>query len=337
MAQSSRRHFVQSSLALAGIGLLSGCGLVPAAQRQRTALPRIGWLQPSTVANPITAQSLAALRQGLNEHGYVEGENIVLEQRYADGQVDRLPELAAELVRLNVDVIVTTATGIRAAKEATVTLPIVMANVPDPVGQGLIASLARPGGNITGLASTTAQFGRKQLELLKETVPGASRVAVLLNLDNVPSALGLGDMQVGAQWLRLETQPFGVRAAADFAPAFAAVRVWQADALMVINDPLITLHLAEILDFAAQNRLPAMYTFKEYVVAGGLMSYGASISDLWRRAATHIDKILKGTKPGDLPVEQPTTFDIVLNLKTARALGLTIPESVLLQATEVIE
>jgi putative tryptophan/tyrosine transport system substrate-binding protein len=224
-----------------------------------------------------------------------------------------------------------------AAKRGTTAIPIVFAAVPYPVGQGLITSLARPGGNLTGLASTPAGFGGKQLELLTETVPEASRVAMLLNPDNVASALVLGDMRDAGQQLRLETQPFEVRSDADVARALPAVRAWQADALVVINDPRITVHLAEIFAFAAQDRLPAACTSKEYVVAGGLVSYAANGFDLWRRAATFIDKILKGAKPADLPVEQPTKFEFVINLKTARALGLTIPQSVLMQATEVIQ
>ena len=338
MKHHGRRQFLQAGLALAGSSLLSGCGLPPLPGQRAAKVPGIGFPNASTAADPIVAQQLAGLRQGLSELGYVEGRNVTLETRFAEGKAERIPDLVAELVDLPVDLTVGQAPAVlAAAKRAMTTIPIVFAAAPDPVGQGLIAGLARPGGNLTGLAATPAEFGSKQLDLLQEAVPEASRVAVLLNPGNAASGLGLGEMQIAGPRMHLETRPFEVRAADDFARAFAAVRGWQSDALMVINDPLITVHLAEILDFAAHNRLPAACTSKEYVVAGGLMSYAANVFDLWRRAATFIDKILKGAKPADLPVEQPTRFDFVINLKTARALGLTIPQEVLMQATEVIQ
>ena len=298
---------------------------------------RIGYLAPGSPSS--ATGSLEAFRQGLRELGYVEGRNIVIEYRWAEGRHERLPDLAADLVRLKVDVIVAVATTPpHAAKKATTTIPIVMTNHADPVGSGLVASLARPGGNITGMADTAGLeiFG-KQLELLKEAVPGVSRVAVIWNPTNQAHPLWLGEVKVAARSLRVQLQILEARGPDEFESAFAAMTRERAGALFVLRDAMFLLHRTRIAELAAKSRLPAMYGLRPNVEAGGLMFYGASLPDLIRRAATYVDKILKGAKPGDLPVEQPTRFELVVNLKTAKALGLTIPQSVLFRADKVIE
>jgi putative ABC transport system substrate-binding protein len=279
-----------------------------------------------------------AFRQGLNELGYAEGRNIAIEYRYAEGKTERLPALAAELVRLNVDLILTAGDqAIRAAKQASQTIPIVVAIAGDLVGSGHVASLARPGGNITGQTSLGSELSAKRLELLKTAFPNVSRVAIFWNPNNAASVAGLKESEVAARALRIQLLPLDVRRADDFAGAFPAALRARADALIAFGDALLTTHRARIVDFAAKNRLPAMYGNQGYMDAGGLMFYGPNVADQFRRAATYVDKILKGAKPGDLPIEQPTKLDLVINLKTAKALGLTIPQSFLSRADRVIE
>jgi ABC-type uncharacterized transport system substrate-binding protein len=282
---------------------------------------------------------LAAFRQGLRDLGWVEGQNIIIEYRYAEGRSERLPDLAAELVRFKVDTIVApTIQDATAAKNATGTIPIVMVAVTHPVGTGLIASLARPGGNVTGLSfSVGVETYGKGLQLLKETVPKVRRVAILWNPANPASRLAIREVNVAARSLGVQLQLLEARGPSEFDGAFAVMAKERPGALLVVSDTLFILHRTRLADLAARNRLPAAYGAREYVDAGGRMAYGASLPDLWRRAATYVDKILKGAKPGDLPVEQPTKFELVINLKTAKALGLTIPQSVLGRADEVIE
>jgi putative ABC transport system substrate-binding protein len=282
---------------------------------------------------------LDAFRQGLRELGWVEGQNIVIDYRFAEGRFDRLPDLAAELVRLKVDIIVAATTpAAAAAKKATETIPIVMISVGDPVGLGLIASLARPGGNATGLSySVGLETIGKGLELLKETVPKVRRVAILSNPANPFQPLAISEVNVAARSLGLQLQLLEARGPNDFDGAFAAMATERVGALLVVADSMFLLHRTRLADLAARSRLPAAYGTRENVEAGGLMSYGASVRDLYRRSAAYVDKILKGAKPGDLPVEQPTKFELVINLKAAKALGLTIPPSVLGRADEVIQ
>jgi putative ABC transport system substrate-binding protein len=280
---------------------------------------------------------------GLRDLGHVEGGDVVMEHRYAEGKLDRMSELAAELVRLEVDVILAAAPApTRAAKAATATIPIVMAYDTDPVGNGFVASLAQPGGNITGLSSLAPGISAKQLELLKAIVPGLSRVAVL-GTSSPPAYAPLAldprskEMELAAGALGVQLQYSDVRALADIEPAFGEARRGRAEAAVVWASPILEADRTRVADLAAQHRLPAIYHVAEFAEAGGLMCYGVSFIALYRRAAAYVDKILKGARPGDLPVEQPTTFDLVINLKTAQALGLTIPPSVLAQATELIQ
>ena len=311
-----------------------------AAEAQRpTKVYRIGILGNAPPTTPAVARLYEAFAEGLRERGYMEGENLVIERRWAEGRFDRLPDLAAELVRLKVEVIVAGPTPPAvAAKNATGTIPIVMWGVGDPVGQGLVASLARPGGNVTGLSFSVGweTFG-KGLELLKETVPKVRRVAVLSNPANASHALAIENVKVAARSLGVQLQLLEARGPEEFEGAFAAMAKERVAALLVPTDPVFFLHRARLAELAAKNRLPSVHSLREYVEAGGLMSYGPSLLDLLRRAATFVDKILKGAKPADLPVEQPTKFELVINLKTAKALGLTIPQSLLLRTDQVIE
>ena len=293
---------------------------------------------PNLAANPHLRE---AFLQGLRDLGYVEGRNVVIEYRYAEGKLERLPALAAELVALKVDVIVAAGTlAALAAKQATRTLPIVFAAAADPVTDGLVTSLARPGGNVTGLSNLAPELVGKRLELLKQAVPGVSRVAVLWQ----PGGLGertekdmLKGADVAARALGVRLQFVEARGPADFDRAFSDMTRARAGALTVLGSPMFFTERRRLVDLAAKNRLPAVYTLREFVDAGGLMSYGPNIADLFRRAATYVDKILKGAKPADLPVEQPTKFELVINLKTAKALGLTIPPSLLGRADEVVQ
>ena len=322
------------SLALATFGLLSGCEMrdPPAAK-----IPRIGFLAVGSREG--RAFVIEGFLQGLREHGYVVGQNIVMEYRFSEGRNERLPELAAELVALKVDLILASGSPASlAAKQATRTIPIVMGSLAaNPVETGFIASLARPGGNITGMTEMASQLSGKRLELLKATVPGLSRVAVFWNPPNpaygpVLKELEAAAPRVGVKLLRLE-----VRVPEDFEGAFTAAIRQRAGALFIPGDPLVTNRPRVIADLALKYRLPTVTDFRELPGAGGLLSFGPDLVDSYRRAASHVDKILKGANPGDLPMEQPTKFDLVVNLKTARALGLTVPQSVLLQATQVIQ
>jgi ABC-type uncharacterized transport system substrate-binding protein len=298
---------------------------------------RIGYLTAGSVtANP---RVLEAFRQGLRELGWVEGQNIVIEYRSGEGRFDRLPELAAELVRLKVDVVVAAPTpAALAAKHATGTVPIVGVSLTDPVGLGLIASLARPGGNVTGVSYSvgTDIFG-KDLELLKEAVPKVRRVAVFSNPDGPSQPLTIRNIKGAAQSLGLQLQLVEARGPEDFDGAFAAMARERVGALLVVTDPVFIPHRARLVNLVAKNGLPSIFTQRADVEAGGLMSYGPDFADLYRRAATYVDKILKGAKPADLPIEQPTKFELVINLKTAKVLGLTIPPSLLGRADEVIQ
>ena len=310
---------------------------VTAEAQQPKKIAKIGYLLPSTPA--AAAHLLEAFRQGLRELGYVEGKTLVLELRYGEARTERLPELARELVGLKVDVIVTaTDVAIAAVKRETQTIPIVMGNSSDPVGTGFVASLARPGGNITGLSSISPELSGKRLELLKEVVPGLSRVAFLWNPDIRGALLDYNQTESAARSLGLQLQSVEVPRAEDFDRAFAAVTKARAQALIVPGvNPLAFANRSQIASFAQTNRLPSMFAQKEYVDAGGLMSYGPSTPDMHRRAATYVDKILKGTKPADLPVEQPIKFEFIINLKAAKQIGLTIPPNVLARADKVIK
>ena len=278
-----------------------------------------------------------AFRQGLRELGYVEGNNILIEWRFAEGKADRLPSLAAELVRLKVEVIVTSGpTVTRSAKEANVTVAIVMTFDNDPVGTGFVASLGRPGGNITGLSSLAVDISGKQVELLKEIVPKLSRVAVLGTSTNPGNAQVIKETELAARALAVNLQYLDVRGARDLETAFRAASKGRADAALVLAGPVLVINRKQVIDLAIRNRLPAKYYRSEFVEDGGLMTYGVSNTDLSRRAATYVDKILKGAKPADLPVEQPKKFEFIINLKAAKQIGLTIPPNVLARADRVI-
>ena len=319
-----RRAFVAGTL-----GVLAA---PQAIQAQVGKSPRIGILRPGSPPDPL----VDAFRQGLRELGYDEGHSISLEYRWAEGKDERLPELAADLVRLKVDVIVAGAGAVGAAKHATTTIPIVMPVSGDPVRDGFVTSLARPGGNITGLTTLSGELPGKWLELLKETLPRISRVAVLWDPVGSPSQVQASEAAARALGVRLHV--LKVDRANGFEPALAEARKKEAGALITLGSPFFYVHRARLVELATKHRLPTIYPQREFVMgAGGLMSYGADYHDQFRRAASYVDKILKGAKPADLPIEQPTKFEFVINLKTAKALGLTIPPSVLARADEVIE
>jgi putative ABC transport system substrate-binding protein len=303
--------------------------------QQPTKIPRIGYL---TATSPsVNPARIEAFRQGLRELGYVEGKNIVIEWRSAEGKLDRVPSLAAELVRLKVDVIVASGpTPTRAAKEATVTIPIVMGFAGDPVGSGFVASLARPGGNITGLSILAPEISGKQLELLKEIVPRLSRVAVLGSSTLPGNAQALRETELAAEAFGVQLQYLDVLGPKDLEAVFRAASKGRANALLVLTGPVFVLQRTQVADLAIKSRLPAIYDRREFVDDGGLMSYGTNFADLSRRAATYVDKILKGAKPADLPVEQPIKFEFIINLKAAKQIGLTIPPNVLARADRVI-
>ncbi len=310
----------------------------PAADAQAAgAIHRIGYLGPASASS--VSHLVEALRQGLRDLGWVEGQNLVIEYRFAAGRSERLPDLAAELVRLKADVIVAGGNpAVLAAKKATGTIPIVMVAAADPVGEGLVASLARPGGNVTGLDMTAGlEILAKRLELLKETVPTVRRVAVLSNPASPGVASAIEHVKGAARSLGVQLQLLEARGPNEFDAAFGAMAKERTGALLVVADPLFYLHRVLLADLGAKNRLPSAYSSREHVEAGGLMSYGANLPDLSRRAATFVDKILKGVKPADLPVDQPTKFELVINLKVAKALGLTIPQSIRVRADQVIE
>ena len=303
--------------------------------QQPTKIPRIGYLSPTSPS--VSPTRIKAFRQGLRELGYVEGKNIIIEYRYAERKFDRLPALAAELVRLKVDVIVTGGGVItRAAKEATVTIPIVMTNDSDPVASGFVASLARPGGNITGLSTFAPELSGKQLELLKETIPKLSRVAVFGTSNNPDNAQVLREVELAAGAFGVKLQYLEVREPKDIETVFRAASKGRADAALVLPSSIFNSHRTQVVELAVKSRLPAIYNHSQYVVDGGLMTYGASINDLDRRAATYVDKILRGRTPADLPVEQPMKFEFIVNLKAAKQIGLTVPPNVLVRADRVI-
>ena len=318
------------------ITLLGGAAAWPLAARAQQAgkLPTIGILGPTTPS--AQAQEVAAFVQRLRELGWIEGRNLAIEVRWAQGRPERYAEIAAEFVRLKVDAILTQTTPPAvAAKQATSVIPIVFASAGDPVGSGLVASLARPGGNVTGLSSQAGDTGGKRVELLREVAPGLRRLAILGNVGNPFSVLEIGEVQAAARTLGLEAVTAEIRQADDIEPAFDSF-AGRAEALFVSGDPLFFNNRIRINTLALGGRLPTMHNFREYVEAGGLMSYGPNLPDQYRHAAEFVDKILRGTKPADIPVEQPTRFDLVVNLTTAKALGLTIPESFLLRVDEVI-
>ena len=311
------------------------CGAVAQAQQQ-ARVPRIGFLM--TTSPSVIASRTEAFRQGLRELEYVEGKNIVIEWRSSEGKTDGLPDLAAELVRLNLGIIVAGASTVtRAVKAATSTIPIVMAQDNDPVGNGFVASLARPGGNITGLSNLAPEISGKQLELLKEIVPKLSRVAVLGTSSRSGNAQLVKEAELVAGMLGVRVQYLDVLSAKDLETAFRGASKGRADGVLVLGGPVLNSYRIQITDLAAKNRLPAVYGQPEYTDAGGLMVYGASVTEMFRRAATYVDKILKGAKPADLPVEQPKKFELIINLKAAKQIGLTIPPNVLARADRVIK
>ena len=330
MGRVGRRQFLSATVAFFAAPLTSHA-------QKTTRQYRVGFL---TTAGLTTGSHLhAAFRQGLRELGWVEGQSIVIDHRRAEGKFERLPGLAADLARLKVDVIVVTTTqAALAAKNATRTIPIITVTVGDPIATGLVTSLARPEGNITGLTmSTGPEMGGKLLQLLKETVPQASRIAALWNSANPGHASWLREAENGARKLEVQLQLVAAGGLDSLEGAFAAIARERPHALLTLPDPLFFFQRRRLLDFAAKNSLPAMYSWKEAVEDGGLMAYGPDQADLFHRAAIYVDKILKGAKPADLPMQLPTKFESVINLKTARALGLTIPPSVLLRASQVIE
>jgi len=309
---------------------LVGCAAIAEAQQPKK-IPRIGFLCAMSGPSPHTEGFL----QGLRELGYIEGKNIAIEYRFSRGKTDPFPKFAAELVRLKVDVLVVASpAAIGPAMRATKKIPIVMAQSDDPVKSGFVASLARPGGNITGLSSMAPELSTKQLELLREAVPRISSVAVLRNTSN--PAFPLQDMQKAAQWLGVKLQTLEVRTAEDLALAFAAIKKARTGALVVPQDLIFFDYQERLVDFAAKNRLPTIYAWRNFAEVGGLMAYGPSDKELFRRSATYAHKILKGAKPGDLPVEQPMKFEFVINLKAAEQIGLTIPPNVLVRADRVV-
>jgi putative ABC transport system substrate-binding protein len=327
----------RSAIGLIGI-LALAFGILAAPLALATQPPgkvfRIGWLALGSPSN----RDLGEFQQGLRELGYVEGQNIVIEYRWAEGNVDRLGTLAADLVQHHLDVIMAVgAAATRAAQQATSTLPIVMVTGTNAVAQGFVGSLARPGGNITGIAGLGVEVSGKRLELLKEVVPTLSRIAALYNAANTAGAPFLQATQAAAQALGVELHVLEVRTSDEFEGAFAAATRGRAEALIVMPDAFLADHLTRIVDLAQRHQLPGMYPDREYVEAGGLMVYNALIADRNHRAAAYVDKILKGAKPADLPVEQPTKFTLVINLKAAKAIGLTIPPTLLFQADEVIK
>ena len=326
-----RRAFIT----MVGGSILGGPGAAEAQPLPKVA--KIGLLTPSSPDG--SGHLVEAFRQGFRQLGYIEGQTFVLQARYGDGKSERLADLARELVRWKADVIVTsTDVATAAVRRQTRTMPIVMALSTDPVGTGFVASLARPGGNVTGLSNITVELGGKRLELLKEAVPGLARVAFLWNPDVRGAVLDYKETEERARSLRLELRSLEVYTAEDLDRAFVTLTGDHVQAFVVAAANLVMFaRRSAIAQFAQSNRLASMYAAREYVDAGGLISYGANVSDMFRRAATYVDKILKGAKPGDLPVEQPTKFELVINLKTAKALGLTIPQSLLVRADQVIQ
>jgi putative tryptophan/tyrosine transport system substrate-binding protein len=310
-------------------------GLSAEAQQPKK-IPRIGFL--ATPSHSFISDRYDAFLQGLRELGYLEGKDIAIERRSADGKIERLPDLAAELVRLNVDIIVTGGPGsTRSAKEATAMIPIVMAQDFDPVGTGFVISLAQPGGNITGLSTLSPEISGKQLELLKEIVPRLSRVAILGNSTIPGNAQSLREVELAAEAFGMQRQYLDVLAANEIQTAFQAARKGRAEAVLVLGSSVFLLERSQVVELVGKNRVPAIYSQREFLEAGGLMTYGPNFADLWRQAATYVDKILKGAKPADLPVERPKKFELLINLKTAKQIGVTIPPSLLARADKVIK
>jgi putative ABC transport system substrate-binding protein len=314
------------------------CTPLAAEAQQSARVPRIAFLNLSSPL-PSGAAPVGPFIERLRELGYEEGRNIAIERRWAEGKIDRLPDLAAELIRLPVDVIISGDTdAILAVRRLSQTIPVVMTLIADPVGSGLVASLARPGGNTTGLTIMASELAGKRLELLRLIVPRATRMAVLAHRGHRPTVQFIRETEVAARALNVPLQIVQVRSRDEFESAFANMIRAHAGAVIIQNSFLFSAqHLRRLADLAIKHHLPAMYPFRTFVEVGGLIAYGPNVGDLWRRAATYVDKILKGAKPGDLPIEQPTKFELVINLKTAKALGVTIPQSVLIQADQVIE
>ncbi len=312
--------------------VILGAGAIADAQQSKK-IPRIGYLGGAS-RDPTRVE---AFRQGLRELGYVEGKNVVIEYRWAEGDTARIPDLMAELVRLNVDMIVTSITlAVQTAKQLTTTIPIVVVGIGDPVGTGLVASLARPGGNVTGLSGLAPELSGKRVDLLKEAFPKVSRIAVFWNPASPSNKLGYKETEVAAQAAAVQLQSLEVRGPDDFRRAFETAEKKRADSLIVIRDNVTDTHRQQIVAFAAKKRLPAIYPIVDFVEEGGLMSYAPDFRAIYRRAAIYVDKILKGTKPEDLPVEQPMKFEFVVNLKAAKQIGVTIPPNVLVRADKVI-
>jgi putative ABC transport system substrate-binding protein len=308
---------------------------LPAEAQEPKKVRRIGVL--AVASHSSQAARYEAFRQGLRELGYVEGKNILIEYRSAEGKPDRVPELASELVRANVDCIITAGTTVtRAARHATTTIPIIMTTVGDPIGAGLVASLARPGGNVTGLTDFSTDLAGKRLELIKEVIPKLASVAILSDAETRGTGHELRDTEAAAQQLGVQPQSLEVRGLNEFERAFGALTKGRTGALLVLSSGRFNTHRQRIVELAAKHSLASMYPQEEYVLAGGLMSYTTNIPDLYRRASTSVDKILKGAKPVDLPVEQPMKFELVINLKTAKQIGLIIPPNVLARADKVI-
>lgn len=329
MNRHSRRHFLQGSLALAGVGLIAGCGVMPGSQQPKR-VPRVGFLKQPPLDN------VEDFRTGMRELGYVEGRDFQLDLHYVE-RVDELPARAADLVSLPVDVIVAPNTAaVEAARKATTTIPIIMVNVAYPVASGLITSLNRPGGNITGTTQLAPGVSGKRLQILREIAPGIARIGVLWDPNNLGSAEQWQETQEAAQTLGLKLLSLEIREPAEFEAALALATSGGADALFLPIAQVVMGQFLKIAQFAAAHRLPSMAFQREFPMVGGLMSYGASVPDLYRRAAYYVDKILNGSKAADLPVEQPTQYDFVVNLNTAEAMGLAVPESIVAQATELI-
>jgi putative ABC transport system substrate-binding protein len=319
------------------ITLLSGTAMWPvvASAQQAGNLPTIGFLGGATPS--AWSQWTAAFARRLRELGWIEGRTVAIEYRWAEGHSERFAEIATEFVLLNVSVIVTAGTeAVLAARQATSVIPIVFGTASDPVGSGLVTSLARPGGNVTGLSNQSADLAGKRLELLREVLPGLRRLAIMANIGSPAGVLEMGDVQAAARTLGIEVAPLEIRRAEDIAPAFAALKA-QADVLYVVGEALTAANLTRIITFSHTARLPTIFNARDFVQSGGLISYAPNYPAQFRRAAELVDKILRGTKPVDIPVEQPTKFDLAINLTTAKALGLTIPEAFLLRADEVIE
>jgi putative tryptophan/tyrosine transport system substrate-binding protein len=321
---------------LIGLFTIVAVDTVSLAHAQQPAkIPRIGFL--GAASSPALVGRLDALRQGLRDLGYIEGKTLAIEYRYADGNPERLSHLAAELVDLKVDLVITSSTpSVLAIKNASAIMPIIFTTISHPVENGIIASFARPGGNITGLTNLTEDLGGKRLELLKEVAPKVSRIGVLSDLSNPTQAMEWKEIQAAALGLGLKLQSHGVRTGSDFDRAFQSAIRERAQALLNLSHPLILTHSKSVVEFAAKNKLPAMYTSREYTDVGGLMFYARDQAETYKRAAVFVDKILNGTKPGDIPVEQPRKFEFAVNLKAAKQIGLTIPPEVLARANRII-